>query len=78
MAKKEKKLDIEPSPVEKMKQLVREERPDLGDEQVEIEVANRLKRTGGGSANTTIGERSGQPNHEPERTEDNPKPQGTF
>lgn len=76
MAKKtEKKLDIEPSPAEKIKQLVRQERPDLSDEQVEIETANRLRI---GNSPKPIGERSGQPNTEPVRTEDNPKPQGTF
>jgi hypothetical protein len=72
---KPKKEEVELTPSEKMKALVREERPDLDDEGVEREVANRLGPSGGGSGGF---ERSGQPNTEPVRTEDNPKPQGTF
>ncbi len=69
------KEEVELSPEEQLKALIREERPDLDDEGVEKEIANRLRPTGGGSGSF---ERSAQPNKEPERTEDNPKPQGTF
>jgi hypothetical protein len=73
-----KKEAIELSETEKLKILVREERPDLDDEGVEKEVAQRLRPTGGGYVGNSIGERGGQPSSPPERTEDNPKPQGTF
>lgn len=73
MAKKKEVTEL--SPYEKLKEEVRKDRPDLNDEEVEKETALRFRTP----QHSPVGhERGGQPTTEPVRTEDNPKPQGTF
>jgi hypothetical protein len=61
-----------PSEAEALKEQVRQDHPDFSDEQVEGEVQRRLSPT------RRPDTRGQMPFVEPERNEDNPKPQGTF